>query len=58
MPSIDNLGPLQRVERVVDLRRDYPGCPPGEQTERLHRCWSMHDPGGEAWWPERLRPMP
>jgi hypothetical protein len=30
---------------------------------RLAKCeripyWSMHDPGGEAWWPEGLKPAP
>lgn len=30
---------------------------------RMAKCervayWSMHDPGGEAWWPEKLRPAP
>lgn len=30
---------------------------------RMAKCeripyWSMHDPGGEAWWPESLRPAP
>jgi len=49
--------PVRPPHRLLRFERDDGTVYRMAKCERIP-YWSMHDPGGEAWWPEGLRPAP